>query len=464
MKIFVLMPFQDEFDDVHHIIKDAANQVSGAKSSPIECFRADEIAAPGRISDQILEAIQNADLVIADLTGNNPNVMYELGYAHALKKPAVILNQTIEESPFDVKDFRQITYDRTRLLKDCRPAIIASISAVMSGLGVDDSSIANDDGDAEIQDSSQERISRDDDFIIPGDELTAALQTSYLKIKLLRTQQKQNELIAEGENVRQMLDRITVVGQKNRNHLENAMGIAGNCATQLELSKHFSLAETIYRKAIGLFSEHAGLHIQYSDFLVDRGQHQEAEKEFSRAMELDPTDERIRSLQTKIAIATGKISNEFGSAAQQAFENDPSDGRCAASYLMYLTETNASVEEFEAVCKKWADASEDSYAARRALADFLAHRDESRADEMYTEMLGELLGDKRHDVLHNLATLKASRGDDASAREYWSEAYRIDPADSTVRASFSQFLARNEETELALKVASGETIDESDLA
>ncbi|HEY5455430.1 MAG TPA: nucleoside 2-deoxyribosyltransferase, partial [Acidothermaceae bacterium] len=80
--------------------------------------RADEISKPGKITDQIIQAIRNADVVVADITGNNPNVMWELGFAHALEKMPVILNQAIAEAPFDLHDWRQVVYSRTPVDSD----------------------------------------------------------------------------------------------------------------------------------------------------------------------------------------------------------------------------------------------------------------------------------------------------------------------------------------------------------
>jgi hypothetical protein len=102
--VFVLMPFADEFDDVWAAIKD----VSARRN--LKCIRADTITLPGRITAQIMDAIRAATAIVADVTGNNPNVMFELGYADALGKPIVVLNQKLAEAPFDLKDWRQITY------------------------------------------------------------------------------------------------------------------------------------------------------------------------------------------------------------------------------------------------------------------------------------------------------------------------------------------------------------------
>jgi tetratricopeptide (TPR) repeat protein len=65
------MPFRDEFDDVYAVIKKSAAETARHLAVTVNCFRADEIARPGRITDQILQAIQQADVIIADLTGSN---------------------------------------------------------------------------------------------------------------------------------------------------------------------------------------------------------------------------------------------------------------------------------------------------------------------------------------------------------------------------------------------------------
>jgi nucleoside 2-deoxyribosyltransferase len=77
--------------------------------------RADQMTDAGRITDQIISAIERADLVIADVTESNPNVMFELGYAAALGRPIILLNQAVDESPFDIKDWRQIVYSVDKL-------------------------------------------------------------------------------------------------------------------------------------------------------------------------------------------------------------------------------------------------------------------------------------------------------------------------------------------------------------
>lgn len=80
-----------------------------------KAVRADKISEPGIITSQIITHIMNDPLVVADLTGHNPNVFYELAVRHAIKKPVVQLIQKGERIPFDVSTTRTIQIDHTDL-------------------------------------------------------------------------------------------------------------------------------------------------------------------------------------------------------------------------------------------------------------------------------------------------------------------------------------------------------------
>ncbi|MBF8278298.1 MAG: hypothetical protein HW406_1799 [Candidatus Brocadiaceae bacterium] len=78
--------------------------------------------------EQIRSAIQQSRACIADLTGRNPNVLYELGIAQTLGKPTVMLAQDLQDVPFDLKQYRIISYDKKevnaeRLRNDLQTAI-----------------------------------------------------------------------------------------------------------------------------------------------------------------------------------------------------------------------------------------------------------------------------------------------------------------------------------------------------
>ncbi|MDA8332301.1 MAG: hypothetical protein M0027_14095 [Candidatus Dormibacteraeota bacterium] len=107
---FILMPFREPWSDDTHACIEAACASLKAEWPELQWRRADQIAEPGRITDQIMEAVRASTVVVADITGSNPNVMFEVGFARALAKPLVLLNQDPDSSPFDLHDFRQIAY------------------------------------------------------------------------------------------------------------------------------------------------------------------------------------------------------------------------------------------------------------------------------------------------------------------------------------------------------------------
>lgn len=114
LNCFVIMPFAPEFDDVYAVIKSVVEDVSAGKSHG-RCFRLDDARPAGRITDRLLGELRSATICVADLTDTKPNVMWELGFAMALGKPAIIVTQSVQSLPFDIKDMQSIEYSRTRL-------------------------------------------------------------------------------------------------------------------------------------------------------------------------------------------------------------------------------------------------------------------------------------------------------------------------------------------------------------
>jgi nucleoside 2-deoxyribosyltransferase len=91
----------------------------------------------GTINEQILEDIQTADLVVADLTELTPNGFYELGVRHATGLPTVLLAQTGHPLPFDHKDFRFVVYSYRatddEVEQRTREALIESVRGALNG-------------------------------------------------------------------------------------------------------------------------------------------------------------------------------------------------------------------------------------------------------------------------------------------------------------------------------------------
>ena len=102
---FVLMPFDEAFYEIYkNLIQPAVIQAG------LDPLRADDIFSPGPLIEQIRSAIQQSRVCIADISGRNPNVLYELGIAQTLGKPTVLISQDITNVPFDVRHLRIIQY------------------------------------------------------------------------------------------------------------------------------------------------------------------------------------------------------------------------------------------------------------------------------------------------------------------------------------------------------------------
>jgi hypothetical protein len=105
-KAFVIMPFDKEFDDIYKALINPALEAAG-----YAVFRADDLLSHNNILRDIVSSIISSQLIVADLTGANPNVFYEVGLAHALKKRVVLLTQDVSEVPFDLRSYRMVQYD-----------------------------------------------------------------------------------------------------------------------------------------------------------------------------------------------------------------------------------------------------------------------------------------------------------------------------------------------------------------
>jgi hypothetical protein len=110
IKAFTIMPFAPEFNPVYSAIERAAKDAS-TDDSHVVVKRLDEVSGAGRISDDLVAALKGAAFCIADLTGDNPNVMWEVGYAMGMGKAVITITQSISDLPFDLKDVRTIKYD-----------------------------------------------------------------------------------------------------------------------------------------------------------------------------------------------------------------------------------------------------------------------------------------------------------------------------------------------------------------
>lgn len=106
--LFVLMPFRPELKLVYknHIV-DVATRLG------LSVSRADEVLSTQAVMLDVWASICAARAIIADCTGRNPNVFYEIGIAHVVGKPVILITQNVSDIPFDISHLRYFVYEYT---------------------------------------------------------------------------------------------------------------------------------------------------------------------------------------------------------------------------------------------------------------------------------------------------------------------------------------------------------------
>ena len=112
-RAFVAMPFKKEFYDAYYF---GIRQPLEQNGYIVE--RVDEMEFVGGIIEKIRDSIGKADLIIAEMTDQNPNVYYEVGLAHALNSRVILITKSIENLPFDLRGMRHIEYETAYDLVD----------------------------------------------------------------------------------------------------------------------------------------------------------------------------------------------------------------------------------------------------------------------------------------------------------------------------------------------------------
>jgi hypothetical protein len=102
------MPFRDDYKDRYELGIKPACIAAGAT-----CERVDEQIFLQNILERIYGQISKADIIVADMTGRNANVFYEVGYAHGLAKPVVLLTESADDIPFDLKHYPHVVFGKS---------------------------------------------------------------------------------------------------------------------------------------------------------------------------------------------------------------------------------------------------------------------------------------------------------------------------------------------------------------
>lgn len=121
--VFVLTPFSEEHIALYEMLKEELKDNFAFSN-------AGDLDNSRNIISDIVYGINEASVIIADLTGLNPNVFYELGLAHALRKKTIIITQDIDELPFDIRSYRAVEYG---MQFNRIPALIDELRKLLSG-------------------------------------------------------------------------------------------------------------------------------------------------------------------------------------------------------------------------------------------------------------------------------------------------------------------------------------------
>lgn len=119
---FLAYPYRPEFEPIKSRVLDAC------KVKNFFCEVTGDLSAPGNIMDQVWNGIRGADVVIADITDSNPNVLFEAGLSAALGKEVIVIGEHAA-LPFDIRHWRKITYSRDELER-LSNELVAALGAV----------------------------------------------------------------------------------------------------------------------------------------------------------------------------------------------------------------------------------------------------------------------------------------------------------------------------------------------
>lgn len=102
--VSAMMPFSPQFDAVYAQLQHVAQQAG------LRCRRADDIWENPAVMQDVVSLIDRSRIVIADCTGRNPNVFYEIGIAHTLGREVILITQNEGDVPFDLRHLRYVHY------------------------------------------------------------------------------------------------------------------------------------------------------------------------------------------------------------------------------------------------------------------------------------------------------------------------------------------------------------------
>ena len=207
MNCFIIMPFGSHHKDpdgarkldqiYNEWIKPAVESVKipKKKNEYLNCHRADKEVRPGDIITHIIEQLVDSCIVIADLTGQNPNVFYELGVRHTVRNNTILISENLDDIPFDLRGLRAIPYkyDPENMLK-FKKKLKESLEAIITEQEKIDNPIRRFLYDRSVHDLISQAVP-------PGYD---AVRTMVNEMDLLKKEFKQHTL-----QIRRVMDLVT---------------------------------------------------------------------------------------------------------------------------------------------------------------------------------------------------------------------------------------------------------------
>jgi tetratricopeptide (TPR) repeat protein len=332
----VLMPFNAD--------RELKREIEAAiRDADFVALRIEDLSVGGLLLSPVSQALNNARCVVADLTGRNPNVFYELGLAHAMGKPTVLITESMDDVPFDLRHMRIINYDR----KDKSARLRRRIADALREMGKRDSvqwqpSLLDTPGLS----VSREESARTAEVLIQQAEAAYKSGSIEMAVRLLKegadayqAAGNDNALAVTLNNLGSMyqrmgdysaalavLERAVDAVKRTRNPAGEA-AVYGSLANVFEARGENRRAEEFYRRALSISEE---LHDEPSIALhlsnlgtskAQLGHYQEAELYYRKALEVfQRREDRASTARMLVNLGTLRLNQNQLQEAEYLFK------------------------------------------------------------------------------------------------------------------------------------------------
>lgn len=361
---FVIMPFHRNFDRVYSVISRTAQRAG------YTCERADDVKGPGFIPEAILQGIIDADIIVADVSGQNPNVYYELGLSHAVTGNVIILTQPpFEQVPFDLQRFRLIQYEDMiggdEVLADNLSEALRSVKAEANP----QASRARQATSGSLDISIEPVGGLSSSSSMDNDPLDVASQTDAILDAQLAIARRTDDLDLADQLLSE-LERRIAAGRVDAD-------TRGNTALNAELMGDASRARALFEAALAVNPRHGNNRLMFASFLLDLDN--PLDEDMLRVKELlDDSAEahnpvRFLALGVQTAKLTGESIEPFIAPLLTEARERPTDQNMSSAIAALDDGSLGHEDEVRELVGLWQQANPArTLTAERSLADYLS--------------------------------------------------------------------------------------------